>query len=322
MVFNCRVRIGDYLFTSVAELSTESTWRKFTDTAKIKIPKAVYFKEGDKWKPVKNIKTHIKTGDPVSIECGYDTQYVTDFVGYVARSPRPTIPYEIECEDEMWQLKRKQVSVNLRNAKVKEIIEAAAPSYEVECVDEVYGAFSLKNVTPVEVFAELKKRAGLYTFFRGKKLVCGLMYSDPNISTIRPLFKFGENIISSTLQYVDPVDVRIKVYGTSVQPDGSVIRAEVGDDGGDIVRWPESNKSELELKRTIQRIHDQYKTRGGYDGNLTSFGFPSVSHGQTVHIADNNLYEQRDSYNLVESVKTRVSVSDGYRRIIEIGGNA
>ena len=60
----------------------------------------------------------------------------------------------------MWQLKRKQVDVSIKNATVKQIVQAVAPGYELDCIDEVYGNFSMKQTTAVKVFNELQEKPG------------------------------------------------------------------------------------------------------------------------------------------------------------------
>ncbi|WP_141656260.1 hypothetical protein [Apibacter mensalis] len=223
----------------------------------------------------------------------------------------------------MWILKQKEVSVNRMSATVKQILQEAAPSYEIICPDEIYGDFSLLQTTPVKIFDELRKKAGLYTFFRGNRLVCGLPYADPNMTETIPNLVFGNNIIESTLQYRDMEDCRVKIYGSSVQNNGTVIRVEAGENGGDIVRenyGTQLTKEELEIK--VKRILETYKTRGGYSGDIRTFGWPVVQHGQKVHILDTGIYEKRDSINYVEEVVIRVSASEGFKQTLVIGKSA
>lgn len=310
------------VFTAAAEIEIVSTWKKFTDTATIKLPKAMYYRDGDQVKPVTNIKDFVKTGDKVKIELGYNRQLTTQFEGYVARSPRPTIPYEIECEDEMFVLKRKEVSVSIEDATVKQIIQAAAPGYEIDCADEIYGDFSQVETTPVKIFDELRKKAGLYTFFRGKRLVCGLIHSDTKITEVIPNLVFGRNIISSTLQYRTEDDVRIKIYGNSIQPDGTVIRLSVGEDGGDIERWNWPGLTKEGLEKLLKKRLEKYKLEGGYSGDVKTFGWPDVVHGQKIRIVDRGIYEQRDSKNYIDEVRINVSPSEGYKQTIIVGKHA
>ncbi|MDI5894400.1 hypothetical protein [Flavobacterium algoritolerans] len=325
MVFCCRITIesaadqSKKFFDAASSIEIEKTWRKFTNTAVLQLPKGVYYQVGNTMFPMKSIKSLFKTGDLIKIELGYNRELKTEFEGYIARI-QPTIPVEFHCENEMYALKRKEVTVSIQNATVRQILQAAAPGYEIECADELYGDFSLYNTTPVKVFDELRKKAGLYTFFRGKRLICGLPYSDDKLPTVIPQFEFGRNIIDNSLEYIAPEDCKVKVYGTSIQNDGSVISFDIGDEGGDIERVKyEFQISKEELEKTCKKKYDNVKTKGGYAGTVTSFGFPVVEHGQTIRVFDPGIYEKRDSMHYVDQVKISVSVSGGYRRVSTVG---
>lgn len=320
MVPCAEITIGKLTFTAATEINIRKSWKNFTDTATIKLPKAIYYyDENGNLKPVEHIGKFIKVGDKVEIKLGYNRQLFTEFTGYVARSPRIDIPYEILCEDEMWQLKRKEISVSIQDATVKQIIQAAAPGYELDCIDEKYGNFSMKQTTAVKVFNELQEKAGIYTFFREGRLVCGKIYIDEKVSSKQPVFEYCENIIDHNLQYIYPDEAKMKIYAKSKKKDGNYIRVEVGEDGGDIEHWKfAEGLSEKELKAKAEDRLKNLKTRGGYRGTITSFGWPRVEHGQVVQVVDKK-YEERNTKNFVDEVEITLSANGGYRRISDIG---
>lgn len=319
MVFCCKIQIGDLLFDSFSTISIKESWRLLTDTAEITMPKDLHYYDGSKLKPIGSLREKIKTGDKVIIQLGYNRQLITRFKGYVARSPQPTLPILIECEDEMWQLKRKQVSVSIADATVLQIIKAAAPGYVLNVVDEIYGDFSMLQTTPAKIFDELKKNAGIYVFFRNGVLTAGKVYSDERVPDTVANFKFGENIIDTSLKYISPEDTKLKIYGSSTQANGTIVREEVGEEGGDIVRINlPGGYSKESLKKLLERRYNLTKNQGGYDGSLTTFGFPVVAHGQPVRIYD-DIYEQRDTTHFADAIEIKASLSDGYRQIIDIG---
>lgn len=319
MVLCCNITIGSLQFNAIADVSIESSWQNFTDTAKVKFPRALYYLRNGK--PIsieKPIQELVKTGDKVSIQLGYNRVYAQEFTGYVSRSPRATFPYEIECEDEMWQLKRKKVSISEPNATVRQILEAIAPGYEIDCPDERYGKISLVDVTPITVLNELRKTAGLYSFFRNGRLVCGLVYADPKVTDVVANYAFGKNIINNNLQFVSGEDIRTIIYAQSTGADGVVTRAAVGEEGGNVIRRDiQGDYTQEQLEAQLKREYDQLKVTGGYDGELKSFGFPFVVHGQTVRVQD-TIYEKRDSNHFVDTVKVNFSPTDGYRRTLKI----
>lgn len=320
MVPCAEITIGKLTFTAATEINIRKSWKNFTDTATIKLPKAIYYyDENGNLKPVEHIGNFIKVGDKVEIKLGYNRQLFTEFTGYVARSPRIDIPYEIICEDEMWQLKRKEISVSIQNATVKQIVQAAAPGYELDCVDELYGDFSMKQTTAVKIFNELQEKGGIYTFFREGRLVCGKIYIDEKVSSKQPVFEYCENIIDHNLQYIYPDEAKIKVYAKSINKKGEVVTYEIGEDGGDIEHWTDRDGlSKEELKKRTDNIFKNYKTHGGYRGTITSFGWPRVEHGQVVQVVDKK-YEERNTKNFVDEVEITLSANGGYRRTIDIG---
>lgn len=320
MVPCAEIIIGKLTFTAATEINIRKSWKNFTDTATIKLPKAIYYyDENGNLKPVEHIGNFIKVGDKVEIKLGYNRQLFTEFIGYVARSPRIDIPYEILCEDEMWQLKRKEISVSIQDATVKQIIQAAAPGYELDCIDEKYGNFSMKQTTAVKVFNELQEKAGIYTFFREGRLVCGKIYSDEKVSSKQPVFEYCENIIDHNLQYIYPDEAKMKIYARSQKNDGTFERVEVGEEGGDIEHWLFNPRlSSQALKEKAEDRLKNLKTRGGYKGTITSFGWPRVEHGQVVQVVDKK-YEERNTKNFVDEVEITLLANGGYRRISDIG---
>jgi hypothetical protein len=325
MVFCCRITIESAadgtkkFFEAASSIEIEKTWRKFTDTAVVELPKGVYYQVGNAMFAMESIKELFKTGDKITIENGYNRVFNTDFEGYIARI-QPTIPVAFHCEDEMYNMKRNNISIHIEDATVKQILQAAAPGYQVECADEIYGDFSMADTTSAKVFDELKKKAGLYTFFRGKRLICGLQYSDPSLSTAIPQFEFGRNIIDNSLEYIAPEDCKLKIYGKSIQRDGSVIAYDRGDEGGNIERMLFRYQiSKEDLKSVVDKKYNNLKSFGGYTGDIKSFGFPVVEHGQTIRVYDPGIYEKRDSQHYVDEVKIEVSVNAGYKRICKVG---
>jgi hypothetical protein len=321
MIPCAEITIGKLKFTAASEINIKKSWRNFTDTALIKLPKAIYYSdENGILKPVEHLGNFIKVGDKVEIKMGYNRQLFTEFIGYVARSPRIAVPYELICEDEMWQLKRKEVNVSIENATVRQIVEAVAPGYELDCIDEIYGDFSMKRTTAVKVFNELQEKAGIYTFFRDGRLVCGKIYLDEKVTRKQPVFEYCENIIDHNLQYIYPDEAKIKLYAKSKNKDGSYTHVEVGEDGGDIEHWevPAMDMKEKDLKTMAENRLKNVKRFGGYKGTITSFGWPRVEHGQVVQVVDKK-YEERNTKNFADEVEISLTASGGYRRTTDIG---
>lgn len=320
MLIRVKVQIGSLVFNSVESVMRHKSIYKFTETATIKLPKKIRFKSNGRstsmYAPTKTIKDYIKTGDKVIISMGYDQFLLKRFEGYVV-SIEPSIPIVIECEDEMYKLKRKEVNVSMENASIKKIVEAIAPEYKLDVLDAEIGSFSEKKTTAVKVLQILKKRYGLYSFFIDKKLIVGKPYTNTEINDL-PVksFDFAKNIISSNLKYKSADDVKLKVKAVSINPDNTKIEAEVGDVGGDVRTFHYFDIPTIEELKKIATIDLEKFKIDGYEGAIVGFGFPIVEPGQKIRITDTG-YEKRDSIHYVEEITE--SIDKGYRLKQKVG---
>lgn len=321
MVFCCKITIGNYTFDSANEIEINKTWKKFTQTAIIKIPRKLTYQIGKslQQRPVENLKDFIKKGDKVKIELGYNRIFKTEFEGYVITSPVMGIPYEIECQDEMWILKNKTVSIHIEDATVRQILQEAAPGYQIDCVDELYGDFSLSEVTPVKVFDELKRTSGLYTFFRNKRIVCGIPYSDKLVSTQIPTYTMGQNIIDTDIQFKYDEEAQIKVYGSSKQNSGILIKFDKGEQGGTRINLHFDHQLTLDqLKKAVEDKYSFNKKMGNVTGGLKTFGLPFIEHGQVVRYVD-KIKEEIDEKLFIDEITINVSATIGYKKTLKFG---
>lgn len=320
MIPRCKVQIGKIVFESVHSIEIKKSFKTFTDTAEVQIPKNLCFRSNGAidtaYEPYKTIRDYIKAGDAVTIWLGYDDKLLKTFEGYVARDLEPSVPIKIFIEDEMWQLKRKEVSVSLKDASLEQIVKTIAPDYEVEVLDAQVGNFSFKNTTAAKVLAELKKRYGLYSFFIGKKLIVGKPYTNTEVLNLtKKVYDFQHNVIKSSLKYRSAEDVKLKVKAISINPDNTKHEIKLGDTGGDTRTLHYFDKSPTELRKLAKRDLEKFKVEG-YEGTITSFGFPIVVPGQKVQIKDTG-YEKRNSdHYAVEVVET---IGFGYRRVVTLG---
>ena len=81
MVPCAEIIIGKLKFTAASEINIKKSWKNFTGTASIKLPKAIYYDDGSGvYKKVKHIGDYIKVGDKVEIKLGYNRQLFTEFL--------------------------------------------------------------------------------------------------------------------------------------------------------------------------------------------------------------------------------------------------
>jgi hypothetical protein len=319
MLVRVKVEIGKLVFNSVVSVERRKDLNRFTETAIIELPKKLRFKSNGStdsiYDPKKRIEDYIKVGDKVSIWMGYDQHLLKRFEGYVSQSVQNKIPLTVECECEMWKLKRQNTNVSIENTSIKQIVQTIAPDYEIDVLDAEIGAFSMKNTTPVKVLAELKKRYGLYSYFVNKTLVVGKPFTNKEVINLpMKVFDFSKHIISHNLEYKEVEDIKIKIKAISINPDNSKIEVIVGDKNGGIRTLHFFDKKESELKKLATSYLDKFKV-SGYTGSFTNFGFPILEVGQRLRIFDpyNNQSSEHYATEIIESIK------NGYRLKVTIG---
>lgn len=325
MVFCCKISIfkGNtdvlkYTFSSANEIEINKTWKKYTQTATIRLPKNINIRQNGVVTPLEEIRNIFLIGDKIKIELGYNLILRTEFEGYITEVFNG-LPYEIICQDEMYLFKQNVVSIDIEDATVRQILEAAAPNHKIYCADEIYGDFSVSQVPAIQVFEELKKKAGLYTFFRGKRLVCGLPYSDQLVSKVVPNFVLGKNIIESDLRILKNEDSQVKIYGKSIQNDGSVLSFDKGEEGGAIYRINYDYELKKEdLQQIVKNKYEYYKKLGSVSGSIKTFGFPFVEHGQEIFFVDDIREKIREKF-FIDEIQINVSTSGGYKKEIKPG---
>lgn len=308
-VLSSRITIGDLVFPFVNQVSVESSWEDLTDTCVIRLPKRVKVNK-------KSILSYIQTGMPVKVELGYDGVYHTEFEGFVARSPKPTIPIEIECEDPMWKLKQTKITKHYSNIGLKALLQQIAPGYPIVAYDFVIPDLRVSNGTPAQVLKEIADTYGFRSFFRNGTLITGVVYGQDLPEVV---YHLQENVVSNTLEYRRKEDIKIKIEAISIDDQNQKIETEVGDADGEARTLTYYNLSLAKLKTLAEEEIDKLKV-DGYSGDLTGFGVPFCQHGWSVRLIDQE-YEERDSSYFIR--KTSVEFGEnGFRRTVYIDRRA
>lgn len=324
----CLITIGALQLNFVHELEINSGWTERTDTALIRLPKLVRIKQGDI--QTRTIDQVIKPGDPVEIFLGYNGQLRREFKGYVATGPAPRLPLEINCEDEMYQLKRRALkSRTFASATVQQVVDYIAPGYQSEVLNSQLGKFVIGasgTETAAQVLARFESESGLRSFFKydaegkpilvvGKPHLWGLSEEKPSLPEV--IYHLQRNVVDNSLRYVTAEDRRIRVDARLLLDDGKFKRAKfTGDVDGEVRTLHYYNISEQELEKNAEADYLRFK-RDGFDGDITGFGVPFTESGQVVRIVDEQ-YERRDRKFFIDKVKVTFG-QGGFRRINTIG---
>ena len=306
LVLNCRVSIGKYEFAYAAGIEIEQSVSELTGKCKLTLPRVqTGVRPSDLFVP----------GDAVTIEIGYAPNYTLVFSGWL-HTLKAHSPLELECEDDMWQLKRKTFNVSGRGFTLRRLL-ALLWGGPIRCPETPLGTFRTKLKTPngAQILEQLKETYGIRAFFRRGTLVAGLVY-DPATAHSH-LFAFRQNIISDELEFCSPDQVRLKVTATDHLANGKKKTVTLGDGEGEARTLNFFNLGSETALRCAAAAEMKRLRYAGYRGHFTTFGEPVVTIGDLVDLYDPEYPERGGSY-WVDAVKTSYG-TQGIRQEITLG---
>ena len=309
---NCKISIGTFSFTYVHDVTIESTWQTFTDTATIKLPKSLQYNGRDL---IAGDDPIFKRGDAVKIELGYFPNLNTEFEGFISNL-RPSLPIEIMCEDATFLLKQTNFNKSYRTVNLKtliaDIVKESSADLQIEADDIELGKFRVTDANAVEVLEELKNTYGIYSYIQNGTLFSGLPYRVELQDDVK--YDLEKNVIESKeLTYSRNDDQRLKVKAISIT-DNSRIEIEVGDKDGEARTLYFYGLSAKELEDTANREIERIKS-AGLQGSFNTFGEPFAQHNDVSVISSVKTPEKAGNY-LIKRVVTSFGVK-GFRRQIE-----
>jgi len=317
-VLTSKISIGGISFNRVNEVVIVKDSKKLEDTATIKIPTTARLERiGDYISEVETAKT-FSVGDEIIIQLGYDDNNREEFRGFV-KQINPNTPLEIECEDETFILKRKNLKASWRSITLKKLLEFIVKDTGITLIDNLptmtFTHFYLKNVSAAKALQKLKDEYGLTIYFQSwKKLFVGI--ANENDGTIVK-YEFGFNIIDSKLKWIDEADVALQIKAVNIKPNNTRIEAKVGDESGEkrtlfFYDLPDKATLKERAKEEIQKYR-----YSGYRGYIDTFLLPDASVGNVAQVKDLN-FSERDGEYLIKKVTTKYGEGGG-RRKVELG---
>lgn len=307
------IRIGDYAFSHVHSMEIKSSRNTLGETAVIKLPRRY---------KLHNLNETLKAGMPVYMEAGYNSQVYDKWSGYVSYV-RPTIPVQIECEDEIYHLKRKAIAPkSWESTTLKDVLSFIVPDIQADVPDIKLAPFYItgNNLNAAICMEKIRSAYPFDIYFRHGKLFAGFPYTDKEAANHTPVkYDIRKNVIANNLTYRRAEDVRIKLKAVSFMPNNELIEVEWGEDGGELRTWHEYNKTRDELMVIVKEKLKTYKS-DGYSGYLTAFGLPAPIHGQIAEISDSEFPDHYGRY-FIDTVNTSIGIT-GYRRTVYIGRKA
>ena len=317
----CRIRFPandkrqEIQLNFITSVEIQSSWKMLTDTADIVFPRKLKVFNGG------SLLEYFSPGDEVSIELGYNNEYNKEFEGYIQNVGRG-VPVTIHCEDEMYKLKRKTVSYSKRNVTLKQLLQDLCGDYEVVTSfgETELGAVRYPNMTVSAILEDIRKKTGLYSYFKGKTLYCGNVYSDKvELPEVRIFLE--RNAVSQDLQQTDG---DYEVTATAILKGGKKLEAKAGTKGAETVNLNYNDKDEKVtvevLKKFAERYYESLKKQK-YKGGVELFGIPVVEHGMIINLTSDITPEMNGKY-YIEKVTKAFQDNATYRQKVELGGRA
>lgn len=312
---SAEITIGGKKFSRVNSVEIETDMHRLEDVATIKLPTtARLVRDGEMISEVETART-FAVGDEVSIKLGYDGELREEFHGFV-RKIRPNTPLEIECEDAVFLLKRKNLKQSFKNTTLKALLTFILADTGISLASEPPGVnfthFYFKDISAAKALQKLKEEYGLTMYFKGFKSLFVGVSSDDDGKVVK--YKFGENVIDNDLEWTEESDVKMRVKAIHVKKDNTQVKKEVGDPDGElrtIYLYDIERESDLE-RLALEELKKH--TYSGYRGHFKTFLLPVVRVGNIASITDPNFSERAGQY-LVEKVKVTYDTG-GARRIV------
>ncbi|HAS45878.1 MAG TPA: hypothetical protein DCS93_35680 [Microscillaceae bacterium] len=323
VIFTAAATDKQYFLDRFTSLEITSSWKHLGEMATIKLGKL----RGQ-------LNKQLVEGDGVEIRLGYDGVLYTEFVGYVTRL-LPNQPFEIRCLDEVYHLQRTNINQSWKETTLQEVIETATQGQglDIQFADKIpeveLKPFRVANASAAKVLQKLKSEYGLAIYFRGKSLYVGLPYSEDTGTTFPHLdspiiYDLQKNVLATELEYRQAKDIKVKLKAISILKNNKKLEVTVGSEGGgaELRTWisPEPISNKATLKKIAEEKIGLYKY-SGYKGSIKTLGIPFVVHSARCKIKDAT-YPEREGLYFVNEVKTSITKSGGFKRMVKIGRKA
>ncbi len=314
---SCRVTIGKVQFDFVNSIHIRESIKLQSDTAKLTLPRNISALVAGRNESLerKYLLDFISVDDPVVIEQGYDGDLAVEFEGYV-KDISADIPVLIECEDEMYQLRKSTFNTSFSSITLSELLNYVAPEYEHEIIDDVnLGKFIISNASAFDVLESIRKKH-LHSYFKAGKLVVGFPVD------IKPGVKHQYNLQRNVrdaqqLHFLKAKDVKLQIKGISNNRDGTKIVETVGEPGGATRTLNFSNMTRDELRNITLKNYNSLSF-DGWKGSFSAFGLPRTKAGDGIELTDPEYPDgSREGSYLVESVDNNFTPTTGWERIVK-----
>lgn len=267
-------------FSFLNDYQVVSSWKNFTDTGTIVIPKNLYYKsESGEVLPLSGTNVNIGgftskplflRGDKIKIKAGYHgISLPTIFEGYIT-NVGAKMPIELAIEDNMWLLK--QIALKPKTFSVSDGLEAILDYILSDTTfthsvltKTTFGEFTIQNETPAQVLQRLQKLININAYFRGNDLRCGVLTYVAS-DMVKSVFDFNVNIIDDNLEYQRKDDIKLSAVAYNY----------INENAGGIT----TDGNQKTKKKRIAVLVEMLPNGGHKETVITSGSVPNATEGE------------------------------------------
>ena len=318
-------------FDYVNEIQVKTSIRNLTDTAVLKVPKKISWRE-------KPLTDFVERNNAITIQAGYENYpFETIFKGYISNVEN-SYPLVINCENEMHLFK----TINVEAQKIEKFdLKAFVEKYaRVEVVTTGTVTFGTMDITDDMTLAQaldaiMQKYPYVKGYFQDGKFYA-VFGTVPSAGKTPTLFSPERNMISDNLKYTIAEDIKIGIKAVSILRDNTQLEAYAplqafnskADKTGKITRTIKNSyeqrqffnpncRTQKELQNFADKLAAEWVT-DKMDGTITAFGVPFVRKGDIIMLKDADRAERNGKRFVAEAVDYSFGTS-GYRQTITLG---
>jgi hypothetical protein len=323
-----KIEVGDYELGFLDSVEIHRSVDLLADTCSVKLPATINNK-AIKADRINEIEGKIKRGDKVKVWLGYDKETFTnadvpEFEGYLLNINTDDGSIILNCEDDLFLMRKPVQDKQFKNTGLKEIAEYLVKETNsgllLNCSFTLnYDKFVISKATGYDVLKKLQDECKGNIYIKKNAAGIGVLNIHPPYIEKHGYveYSFQKNIEKSDLKYKSADDKRLQVEVENTGKDGKKVTVLSGTTGGDKVTIKGYGLS----KAAMQQLADaEYRRRlyNGYEGSITTWLLPYVEPGYSAQITDED-YEFKDGIYYVTAVTTTMDGSGGGVRKVQLG---
>lgn len=298
------IRIGRYRVGTVVEVKVRKSVERLCDEATIVLP-------GRYAGAVLDVESSLKAGDPVSVKLGYGQSLKEEFAGYLKAIRSDDGTCTIECEDELWQMRKDVPDKVYKNIDCANLLKEVC-GCPVSCDYQFrWDTFTVKDATAYDVLKKVQDETKANIYFK-----CGTLHVHPQYQEVgeRVTYDFGVNVERSSLKWRDASERRYLVEVEGIGKDGKRVSVQEGRTGGDkrsVKVYGVTDKESLKARAREELTQLVYT---GYEGSIDGWLVPWCEPTSRIRLKDPEHPDREGDYYCV-STDVTFSESGGKRKI-------